>query len=1181
MPRLPSPPSPRHSFAGGPGRLSSSLLRVGAALGLVLSGGIANPAIAGGAPRDLPSDVQSIAYQDALVHASDTNAFTPGDAVTVGFRPRTGSTYLVDDQPPVALPAGRASGRSMAASPQGSVDAVADVPPPVDPASASATGGQAEPSGNLNVLRREIFGFLPYWESSYTPNYDITSSIAYFGVGIGSTGDLIKKDSDGSTSTGWSGWTSSWMTRIINAAHANGTRVEITIQAFAWSTAGAQTQTTLLSSATNRANGIAQIVAAIKDRGADGVNLDFEPIASGQAANFTLFVRDLRTALNTAHPGYELTYDATGRGSTYDNVGLLSSGHADAVFIMGYDFRDIHSTYAASHDPLTSPKVFDLTDSVKRFKGWGPDSKIILGLPYYGRQYKVNSLLPYATTTASATNVTFSEGEADLAQHGRSYDSIEQSAWTSWSVTGGYREIYFDDATALAAREDMINYWNLRGMGIWVLGYDAGTSAASTVLAARFLTDKTPPKVGIVNMSPLQTDEGFAVDWRGYDVQVSKDDGAFTAWLTGATATSSNYQGTTGHNYSFRVRATDGAGNVGPWDVASIYTASPAFKDGAYAQVAAPVLHQRGSPTTSAGVIDGRDLTTGQVVQILDGPVSADGYTWYQITSPFAEINAVLPLFPGAWVAASDATSAYLTPITPPNSTAVAAGISDFHVGVSGLQPSGTGIDRGKVFSPDGDGIHDTMPLSWTNNTPLNSVTLNVFKSNGASAGAIALGVQDAGPQTFTWTGLVDGATAPVPDGEYLIQVVGADASASYHAPSGAPFVAAQWASFGIYVDTAKTGTYFSVRPVRVLDTRYGIGGPVGPLTVGKARRFVVAGKSGIPANAIGVTGNLTVTGATATGFVQIGATTTGVTSTINLKKGDNRANGVTLGLAPDGSLSLLLGSSTASASVHAVFDLTGYFLDDPSGATFIPVAPTRLVDTRAKKGISGPLVSGKISSFQVAGIGPIPATAIAVTGNATVSASTGHGYVTLAPTIPTGTAPTTSTLNFPRGDIRANNVVVPLSKGKLQVEYVGQAKTSTQFIFDVTGYFVPGLSGATFVPVGPGRVVDSRASQGFKGPLKNGSAASFPVGGRAAINVVALAVVGNLTVTGQNSSGWLSIGPAMTTTSSTLNFTTGDNRANGFVSLFGGGGTLTVTYGGGKSGSVVQAVVDVLGYYR
>ena len=34
-------------------------------------------------------------------------------------------------------------------------------------------------------------------------------------------------------------------------------------------------------------------------------------------------------------------------------------------------------------------------------------------------------------------------------------------------------------------------------------------------------------------------------------------------------------------------------------------------------------------------------------------------------------------------------------------------------------------------------------------------------------------------------------------------------------------------------------------------------------------------------------------------------------------------------------------------------------------------------------------------------------------------------------------------------------------------------------------------------------------------------------------------------------------------------------------MSLFGGGGTLTVTYGGGKSGSVVQAVVDVLGYYR
>ena len=39
---------------------------------------------------------------------------------------------------------------------------------------------------------------------------------------------------------------------------------------------------------------------------ADGVNLDFEPIVSGQSANFVTFVRTLRAELDKINPGYEL-----------------------------------------------------------------------------------------------------------------------------------------------------------------------------------------------------------------------------------------------------------------------------------------------------------------------------------------------------------------------------------------------------------------------------------------------------------------------------------------------------------------------------------------------------------------------------------------------------------------------------------------------------------------------------------------------------------------------------------------------------------------------------------------------------------------------------------------------------------------------------------------------------------
>jgi spore germination protein YaaH len=1058
------------------------------------------------------------------------------------------------------------------------------------------TQGQAAPAGTVNVLRREVYGFLPYWESVAAPtlNYDILSTVSYFGVGVDGSGNLLKHDSDGSTSTGWAGWTSSWMTNVINNAHAHGTRVALTIEEFAWTTSELNEQVALLSSAANRLNAAQQIAAAVSQRGADGVSLDFEPIASTQGGNYNAFVKTLRAELDKIHPGYELTFCATGSTGYYDIATLTGDGAADAVFIMGYDFRTGSSSYAGSIDPLTSPKpVYDLTQVVKAYMARTADSKIILGLPYYGIAWSTATNDPNATVIKSScapTSVFFAGAASLAATNGRHYDSIEQSAWTAYQLNCGgvqtWRELYYDDDQSLAAKYDMINYWNLRGAGIWALGYDAGHPEMANLVAAKFLTDTNPPKAGIVNMPASQSNEGFPVSWTGrddwngvknYDVQVSTDGGKFTAWLTGTTATTSNFQGSSGHSYSFRVRATDGVGNVGPWDLSTVYTASPAFRPGNFVSVRTTVVNERASPDSSATVI--ATAPAGTILQIIGGPAtSTDGLTWYQVTGPFTELNAVAPLFPGLWVAVTDGTTNWVVPITPPNTTFVSAAIDGYSVGTPGMIPSGTGIDRGRVFSPDGDGIRDTMPLSWTDTTAFNDVSLTIYRADGTAAGTIDLGAHAAGAQSYTWNGTLDGKK-PLPDGQYMVQVTGTAGRTTCYAPSRAPFVAGQMSRFGILIDTTPSGTYYPLPPVRVLDTRKGVG-LSGAFVSGKSRSLAFAGAHGVPSNAIAVTGNLTVTQATVAGWVRFGSSTAGTSSTINFRAGDNKANGVTLGLAADGSLSGLYYTSSGKGSVHLIFDLTGYFVSDAKGATFVAVKPTRIVDTRVKKGISAPLTPNKVATFSVAGLAGVPANAIAVTGNATVTGQTGVGYVTVAPKLASGAPPTSSTLNFPLGDNRANNVVVPLSGGHLQVEYVGKSKTSVQFIFDVTGYFVPGLSGATFVPVAPGRVVDSRKTLGFKGPLKNGASTPFAVSGQVSVHPVAVAVVGNLTVTGQTSKGWLAAAPGPVTSTSTLNFPLGDNRANGFVSLLGPGGILTVTFGG-SGGATTQVVVDILGYYR
>jgi hypothetical protein len=126
------------------------------------------------------------------------------------------------------------------------------------------------------------------------------------------------------------------------------------------------------------------------------------------------------------------------------------------------------------------------------------------------------------------------------------------------------------------------------------------------------------------------------------------------------------------------------------------------------------------------------------------------------------------------------------------------------------------------------------------------------------------------------------------------------------------------------------------------------------------------------------------------------------------------------------------------------------------SGATYHPVTPARILDTRNGTGLAGSFSSGVARTFTVAGQGGVPASAVAVTGNLTVTQQSQPGYVALTPS-PTN-SPSTSTLNFPLVDNRANGVTVPLSgDGHLSATYItGRAGDHTALIFDVTGYFTP-----------------------------------------------------------------------------------------------------------------------------
>jgi hypothetical protein len=299
---------------------------------------------------------------------------------------------------------------------------------------------------------------------------------------------------------------------------------------------------------------------------------------------------------------------------------------------------------------------------------------------------------------------------------------------------------------------------------------------------------------------------------------------------------------------------------------------------------------------------------------------------------------------------------------------------------------------------------------------------------------------------------------------------------------------------------------------------------------------------------------------------------------------GDDRANAVTVAIGAGGTLSVTYAATSSGKTAHVIFDVTGYFTPDASGARYVPLAPTRILDSRdGTGGLTGAFSSHVARTFQVTGRGGVPTTATAVTGNLTVTGQSSLGYLSIGPVAMNN--PTNSTLNFPMSDDRANAVAVALGTGgTLSITYAAPTSGPTaHVIFDVTGYFTPGTSGATFVPMTPTRVLDSRnGTGGLSGAFSSHVARTFGVSGHAGVPSSANAVTGNLTVTGQSSPGYLYIGPVAMNdpTSSTLNFPMSDDRANAVAVALGTGGTLSITYAAPTSGPTAHVIFDVTGYF-
>lgn len=285
-------------------------------------------------------------------------------------------------------------------------------------------------SGNTVSGALEFGGWLPYWHvasstADVSPHLSQMTEVSPFEYTVTAGGQL--HDGNNINAEPW--------TSFIASAKAKKVRVIPTVM---WGDGNAEQA--VLSNATTRVALEDQIANLVKAQGFDGIDIDFEAKHAETKNYFSTFLKGLYQRMGSKwvycsiearmplqdRYGIGVTPPAT--ATEYANDYVAINKYCDRVEIMAYDQGHVdtvlNAARAAPYVPVADPawveNIVNLASQTISKK------KILLGVPTYGYEYKVNSsgsgyqynLLwafnpNYATQLASLLGVTPSRNSAD------------------------------------------------------------------------------------------------------------------------------------------------------------------------------------------------------------------------------------------------------------------------------------------------------------------------------------------------------------------------------------------------------------------------------------------------------------------------------------------------------------------------------------------------------------------------------------------------------------------------------------------------------------------------------------------------------------------------------------------------------------------------------------------------
>ena len=306
-------------------------------------------------------------------------------------------------------------------------------------------------------LSHKVIGYLPYWmyETYNEIDYSLLTEINYFSAELNEYGNIVNDHN----------WDN---INFINYAQQRGVKVKLCATLF-----DPYKLEILLSSSLNRTNAIYNLLNKVLDQNADGIDIDFELVPSSQRDNLVIFMQELSDVFhsNISDPIITMATPAIDWSNSWDYNALAQI--CDGLFIMGYNYFYSGSSTAGPVSPLGG-YFYDLDYTVNDYiqKTNSQLDKLILGLPYYGYDWPVSSSIIHSSTTSNGEALTYSNVESILNQSFSNWNSISNAVWFSYSNMDNWNQVWYDDSLSLSIKYSFAKQANLRGVGIWALGYD-------------------------------------------------------------------------------------------------------------------------------------------------------------------------------------------------------------------------------------------------------------------------------------------------------------------------------------------------------------------------------------------------------------------------------------------------------------------------------------------------------------------------------------------------------------------------------------------------------------------------------------------------------------------------------------------------------------------------------------